>query len=112
MIAQPRIIESRLANGIRLVAAQTGDVPLATISVVLPGGTATDPVGKAGLTGFATALADKGTPLRTAEQIAARLESLGATMQRLAVARRRRVQRDGARRHARPGWRGAGGCNP
>jgi zinc protease len=80
VIAQPKIVESHLANGIRLVAAQTGDVPLATLSVVLPGGTATDPAGKAGLTGFATALADKGTPTRTAEQIAARLESLGATM--------------------------------
>ena len=53
-------------------------MPLATITVVLPGGTATDPAGKAGLADSRPALADKGTPTRTAEQIAAPLESLGA----------------------------------
>ncbi|MBO9670439.1 MAG: insulinase family protein [Sphingobium sp.] len=79
-IAQPRIVESKLPNGVKLVAAQTGDVPLATMSVVMPGGTATDPAGKAGLVGFAAAVANKGTPTRTAEQIAAKLESLGASM--------------------------------
>jgi zinc protease len=79
-IARPSIADTRLANGMRLVAAQTGEVPLATISVVLPGGTATDPAGKAGVAEFAAGLANKGTPTRTAEQIAATLESLGASM--------------------------------
>ncbi|HEY1124322.1 MAG TPA: pitrilysin family protein [Sphingobium sp.] len=79
-IAQPKIVESKLPNGVRLVAAQTGDVPLATMSVVLPGGTATDPAGKAGLVAFASEVANKGTPNHTAEQIAAKLESLGAEM--------------------------------
>jgi zinc protease len=79
-IAQPTIADSRLANGMRLIAAQTGTVPIATISVVLPGGSATDPANKAGTAEFASALADKGTPTRSAEQIAAQLESLGASM--------------------------------
>ncbi|MEO6042237.1 MAG: pitrilysin family protein [Croceibacterium sp.] len=79
-VARPKITQSKLANGMRLVAAQTGSVPLATISVVLPGGTATDPAGKAGVAEFAAGLADKGTPTRTARQIAATLESLGASM--------------------------------
>ena len=47
-VARAEIVESRLANGIRLVAAQTGSVPLATMTVVLPGGTATDPRGQGG----------------------------------------------------------------
>ncbi|MEO6388161.1 MAG: pitrilysin family protein [Croceibacterium sp.] len=80
VIAVPVIVESRLANGVRLVTAKTGDVPLATMSVVLPGGSATVPAGKAGLADLAVSVADKGTPTRSAEQIAAALESLGASM--------------------------------
>ena len=79
-IAKPEIVEATLANGIRVVSAQTGTVPLATMSVVLPGGTATDPADKAGLSELAAVIANKGTPTRTAEQIAATLESLGASM--------------------------------
>jgi zinc protease len=79
-VARADIVESRLANGIRLVSAQTGEVPLATITVVLPGGSATDPADKAGLAQLAAGVADKGTPTRSAEQIAATLESLGASM--------------------------------
>jgi len=79
-VARAQIVGSRLANGIRLVAAQTGTVPLATMTVVLPGGTATDAAGKAGTAELAAALADKGTASRSAEQIAATLESLGASM--------------------------------
>jgi len=79
-VARPAIVESRLSNGIGLVSAQTGAVPLATITVVLPGGSATDPAGKAGLAELAAGIADKGTATRSAEQIAAALESLGASM--------------------------------
>jgi zinc protease len=62
------------------VSAQTGTVPIATVTVVLPGGSATDPVGKAGVAGLAATIADKGTPTRSATQIAAALESLGAQL--------------------------------
>jgi zinc protease len=79
-VARAEIVESRLANGIPLVSAQTGEVPLATMTVVLPGGTSTDPVGKAGLAALAASVANKGTATRSAEEIAARLESLGASM--------------------------------
>jgi isoleucyl-tRNA synthetase len=79
-VATAEIVESRLSNGMALVSAQTGTVPLATITVVLPGGSATDPAGKAGLAELAAVLADKGTATRSAEQIAATLESLGASM--------------------------------
>lgn len=79
-IALPEIVETRLGSGVRLVAAQTGDVPLATMTVVFPGGSATDPAGKEGLAALAAGIADKGTVNRSAEEIAATLESLGASM--------------------------------
>ncbi len=75
-----KLVEDKLANGIPLVSAQTGDVPIATITLVLPGGSSTDPEGKAGLASLAASIADKGTPTRTAAQIAEKLESLGASL--------------------------------
>lgn len=80
VVASAPLIEDKLANGIPLVSAQTGKVPISTITVVLPGGSATDPAGKAGLAGLVAAVADKGTPTRTAAQIAQELESLGASL--------------------------------
>ncbi len=73
-------VETVLDNGIPLVSAQTSNVPIATITLVLPGGDATDPVGKAGIAQAAATLADKGTPTRTVTEIAAKLESLGASI--------------------------------
>jgi zinc protease len=79
-VQHPELVEAKLANGIPLVAAQTGEVPIATITVVLPGGNATDPDGKAGLASLAATVADKGTPTRSAQAIAQTLESLGASL--------------------------------
>lgn len=79
-IVAPEIVQATLDNGVELVAVQTGNVPIATITVVLPGGTITDTKAKAGVAGFAASLADKGTASMSAEQIAANLESLGASL--------------------------------
>lgn len=79
-VTPPTIAESRLANGIRVVTVKTGTVPLATLSVVIGGGASTDPKGRAGVASIAAGLAAKGTRARSAEQIAAALESLGATI--------------------------------
>ncbi len=73
-------VETMLPNGIPLVSAQTSNVPIATITVVFPGGDATDPADKAGLAGLAASLADKGTASRSATEIAAMVESLGASI--------------------------------
>ena len=80
-VTPPTIAESRLANGLPLVTAKTGNVPIATLALVMKGGASTDPAGKAGLATLAADLATKGTATRTAPQIAAELESLGATIQ-------------------------------
>lgn len=79
-VTPPTIAEAMLANGARLVTARTGDVPVATLSVVLPGGGSTDPARLAGLSSIAADLATRGTKTRSAEQIAAELETLGANI--------------------------------
>ena len=79
-VKAPDIVEAELSNGIRIVAAQTGDVPIATMSVLFPGGSKTDSRSKAGVAQFAASLADKGAGDLSAQDIAARLESLGANL--------------------------------
>lgn len=76
----PAISETKLANGLSVVTARSGQVPLATMSLVVKGGASTDPRGKAGLATLAAELATKGTASRSAEQISAELEALGATL--------------------------------
>ena len=78
-LRQPVFAESTLGNGVKVIAAQTGAVPVASLTVLLPGGSASDPRDKAGIAAFAAGLANKGTATRSAQEIAARFESLGAT---------------------------------
>jgi zinc protease len=77
-VTPPAISRTRLANGLEVITAKSGDVPLATMFLVVKGGSATDPRDKAGLASLAADLATKGTAARTGQQIAAELESLGA----------------------------------
>lgn len=79
-VTPPALSEQKLANGLQLVTAKTGNVPLATMALVLKGGSSTDPAGKAGLATLAAELATKGTRTRSAQQIAAEIESLGGTL--------------------------------
>lgn len=79
-VRAPEIAERKLANGVTVVSAQTGSVPIATLTVLLPGGSVSDPRDKAGIAQFAANLATKGTVTRSAQQIAAKMESLGASL--------------------------------
>ncbi len=76
----PLIVERSLANGIEVVAAQTSDVPFATMTVLFPGGAKSDNRSKAGIANLAAALADKGAGGMNEQDIAAKLESLGASV--------------------------------
>lgn len=71
--------ETRLSNGIPLVTATTGPIPLATMAVMFPGGTAADNADTFGVAVMAASLIDKGTPTRNAQEIAAAFESLGVS---------------------------------
>jgi len=79
-VTPPTITEGKLPNGLTLVTAKTGNVPIATMTMVMKGGSSTDPRGKAGLATLAAEVATKGTATRSAQQIAAELESLGASI--------------------------------
>jgi len=80
-VAVPEIVEAKLSNGIPVVAAQTGTVPIATISLVMPGGSKTDLEGHAGIADLAASLAASGHFGNDAQSIAARFERLGATFE-------------------------------
>lgn len=79
-VEAPAIVERTLENGIEVVAAQTGDVPFATMTVLVPGGAKSDNRIKAGVANMAATLADKGAGGMSAQEIAAQLESLGASV--------------------------------
>jgi len=78
-VVLPTPVDSRLSNGIRVIAARTGEVPLASITALVRAGAATDPRAKAGRASLAAQIADKGTATRSADQIATEFEKLGAS---------------------------------
>ncbi|SMQ63206.1 zinc protease [Altererythrobacter xiamenensis] len=78
-VASAQIVEATLDNGIEIVAAQTGDVPIATMTVLVPGGSISDPREKAGLAQMAAQIAEQGAGGMSAAEIARKLESLGAS---------------------------------
>ena len=77
-VAAPEIAVTRLANGADVVAARTGNLPMALITAVLPGGTIIDKRETAGLSAMAASLAEQGTSRMDAATLAAAFESLGA----------------------------------
>ncbi len=78
-VVAPEIVEATLDNGVKVVAVQTGNVPIATMSILVAGGSKSDPRAKAGVAEMAAAIANTGTPERGAPDIAAKFESLGAS---------------------------------
>ena len=70
--------EQRLPNGMRVVVARSTDVPIASLRLVIGGGTAADPAARPGVASMVSNLVDNGAGGMTAQQIAARVESLGA----------------------------------
>jgi len=76
----PRAVETRLANGLRVIVVEKRDLPIVTATVVAPTGGGSDPDGKAGTAALAADLLTKGTATRSAEQIAQQVESLGGSI--------------------------------
>ncbi len=76
----PQPVETRLANGMRLITVERHDLPIVTAYLVATGGAATDPANRAGATNLATELMTKGTRTRSATQIAREIEGLGGAI--------------------------------
>ena len=76
----PTPSEHTLANGLRVIVARTGDLPIVTAQLTIKSGAAFDPPGRAGLADLAANLLPQGTTRRSATQIAAEVEALGGSI--------------------------------
>ena len=76
----PQIVERTLPNGLRVIVAKSTDLPIMNAQLILGGGSAADPAGRGGLAQMTAGLAREGAGGRTSPQIAAALESLGASL--------------------------------
>jgi zinc protease len=73
----PRVDRSMLENGLSVLTAAHGHLPVVTAALVLGGGAAAEPADRAGLAQLVAAALDAGTRDRTADELAWALESLG-----------------------------------
>ncbi len=78
--AIPAPVETRLANGMRVIVVEKHELPLIAARVVVAGGGASDPAALAGLNNLAAELMTKGTTTRSATAIAREIESLGGSI--------------------------------
>jgi zinc protease len=79
-LAFPEIHEATLSNGIRVVLAERHAVPVVELSIQFDAGYAADAGGKLGVASFAMSMLDRGTGERSALEIAAEAERLGANL--------------------------------
>lgn len=78
-LATPAIADFRLSNGLRVLVAPTTGVPLVSARLSFDAGTRNDGA-KPGLATMTAGLLTQGTATRTAPQIAAEIEGLGANV--------------------------------
>lgn len=76
----PAIEEATLANGMRVVVANRPTVPVVTMAMQFDAGYAADAGRPLGTASFALSMMDEGTASRTALEISAEAEGLGATL--------------------------------
>jgi zinc protease len=79
-LSLPPLTESRLDNGLTVVAAERARSPLASVCLVFKAGSARDPKGKAGLADFTVELLRRGTLRHPAQAIDEALELMGADL--------------------------------
>ena len=76
----PPFQEATLANGMRLLLVENHEQPTLSVSLSFRAGNTYDPAGKEGVAGLVAELLTKGTPTRSAEQIAATIEGVGGSI--------------------------------
>lgn len=76
----PDVQRARLGNGVEVVYARSGTVPLTQVAVEFDAGVAADPGDALGTQRLMLSLLDQGTTTRNAVQIAEENERLGATL--------------------------------
>ena len=76
----PTPAEKTLANGLRVIVARSSDLPLVTAELTVRAGSMLDPTGKSGLADMAAGLMTEGAGGKSAVEIAAQSEALGADL--------------------------------
>jgi zinc protease len=76
----PAFAESQMPNGLRLLVVENHALPVANLDLYVRSGYASDPQDRLGLAQMTASLLDKGTPTRTAQQIAETVEGVGGSM--------------------------------
>lgn len=76
----PKVTQSTLSNGLRLVVLEDHTQPAVWMRLAVPAGTIRDPKGKIGVATATADQLDKGTRNRTETQIADTVDSLGASL--------------------------------
>ncbi len=76
----PPFQEAHLPNGMTILLVESHRQPVLSLTLSVPAGDAYDPNGKEGLAGLVAGLLTKGTPTRSADDIAAAIEGAGGSL--------------------------------
>ena len=76
----PPFQEATLRNGLRLILVENHQLPIVSFSLGIPSGAVSEPAAMRGLAGMTAELLTKGTATRTAEEISARIEGVGGSL--------------------------------
>ncbi len=76
----PAVKEKKLQNGLTVAVVERKNVPLVTVQLLVRSGAESEGMEKAGLANMTASLLTKGTPTRTATQIAEQMEFLGGSI--------------------------------
>ena len=79
-VPTPSVSERRLSTGLRVLVAPTRNIPLVSARLLFAAGSSADPANRAGLASLTASLITEGTSAKTAPQIAAASETLGASV--------------------------------
>jgi zinc protease len=79
-VTLPLPAETTLANGLRVIAVRTGNVPLVTASLVSKRGSASDPAARLGVAQLAAAVMLEGTATRDAFSLSRAIDEIGANV--------------------------------
>jgi zinc protease len=77
----PEVRRAALGNGLAVLAARSGDLPLVSVQLVLDAGAMRDGDAPAGVASLTASLLESGTAHRTAEQIALLVDELGISLE-------------------------------
>lgn len=76
----PELGRDTLENGLELVVVENREQPVVSVRLYVPGGSVADPDGASGVAALTSRALDKGTGERTAGEIAAAVEGVGASL--------------------------------